>query len=40
MSLTAAKFNPLIFSVSGFALSCATNVTIVIILYEFRLLPH
>jgi hypothetical protein len=37
--MTAAKFNPLIFSVSGFALSNAANISIFMILYGFCLLP-
>jgi hypothetical protein len=38
-SLTTAKFKPLIFSVSGFALSYTVNVFILMILYDFCLLP-
>jgi hypothetical protein len=37
--LTAPKFKPLIFPVSGFALSNVTNIYIFIILYDFCLLP-
>jgi hypothetical protein len=39
VSLTAAKFKHLIFSMSVFALSYATNMFIHIILYDFWLLP-
>jgi hypothetical protein len=39
VSLTAAKFEPLIFSVSRFALSCAANMLILMILFDFCLLP-
>jgi hypothetical protein len=35
--LTAAKFKPLIFSLSGLALSCAVNTFILMILYDFGL---
>jgi hypothetical protein len=38
-SLTTAKFNPLIFSTSGFALSYTTNMFILMILYDFCLFP-
>jgi hypothetical protein len=38
VSLTAAKFQPLIFSVSGLALSYPTNI-VVMILYVLCLLP-
>jgi hypothetical protein len=37
--MTAAKFKPLIFSVSGFALSNAANSSIFMILDGFYLLP-
>jgi hypothetical protein len=33
------KFKPLIFSMSGFALSCTANMFILMILYDFCLLP-
>jgi hypothetical protein len=36
---TTAKIKPLIFSVSGFALSYAANMFILMILYDFCLLP-
>jgi hypothetical protein len=39
ISLTAAKFKPCIFSMSGFTLSCASNMFILMILYDFCLLP-
>jgi hypothetical protein len=39
VSLTTAKFKPLIFSMSGFALSCTANMFILMILYDFCLLP-
>jgi hypothetical protein len=39
VSLTTAKFKPLIFSTSGFALSYAVNMFILMILYDFWLLP-
>jgi hypothetical protein len=39
VSLTAAKFNPLIFSLSGFAFSYDANMFILMILYDFCLLP-
>jgi hypothetical protein len=39
VSLTAAKFKPLAFSVSGFALSYDANMVILIILYDLFLLP-
>jgi hypothetical protein len=35
VSLTTAKFKPLIFSMSGFALSYTVNVFILMILYDF-----
>jgi hypothetical protein len=35
VSLTAAKFKPLIFSMSGFALSYAGKMFILMILYDF-----
>jgi hypothetical protein len=38
-SLTTAKFKPLMFSVSGFALPYDSNVFILMILYDFCLLP-
>jgi hypothetical protein len=38
VSLTAAKFKPLIFSVSGLALSYAANMFVLMILYDFCLL--
>jgi hypothetical protein len=37
VSLTTAKFKPLTFSVSGFALSYAANIFSIIILYDFCL---
>jgi hypothetical protein len=37
--LTAAKFKPLVFSVTGFALSNCANVFIIMILYHLCLLP-
>jgi hypothetical protein len=37
--LTAAKFKPLVFSVTGFAFSNGTNVFIIMILYHLCLLP-
>jgi hypothetical protein len=37
--ITAAKFKPLIFSVSGFALSNVANIFIFMILDDFCLLP-
>jgi hypothetical protein len=37
--LTAAKFKPHIFPMSGFALSYAANIFILMILYDFCLLP-
>jgi hypothetical protein len=39
VSLTAAKFKPLIFSVSGFVLPCAANIVILMILYDLCMLP-
>jgi hypothetical protein len=39
VSLTAAKFKPFIFSVSGFALSYAANIFVLMILYDLCLLP-
>jgi hypothetical protein len=39
VGLTAAKFKPLIFSVSGFALSYTANMFILVVLYDFCLLP-
>jgi hypothetical protein len=39
VSLTTAKFKPLIFSVSGFAVSYTANTFILMILYDFCLLP-
>lgn len=39
VSQTAAKIKPLIFSLSGFALSYDSNICIFIILYTFRLVP-
>jgi hypothetical protein len=39
VSLTAAKFNPITFSVSGFALSNIANICIFMILYGFCLVP-
>jgi hypothetical protein len=38
VSLTAAKFKLLIFTVSGFALFCSANMFILIIVYDFCLL--
>jgi hypothetical protein len=38
VSSTAAKFKPLIFSVSGFALAYTVNMFILMILYDFCLL--
>jgi hypothetical protein len=38
--LTTAKFKPLIFSESGFALSYTTNMFILMILYDFWLSLH
>jgi hypothetical protein len=37
--MTASKFKPLIFSVSGFALSNIANIFILMILDDFCLLP-
>jgi hypothetical protein len=37
VSLTTAEFKPLIFSVSGFALTYTTNMFILMILYDFCL---
>jgi hypothetical protein len=37
--LMTAKFKPLIFSMSGFALSCTMNTFILMTLYDFCLLP-
>jgi hypothetical protein len=39
VSLTAAKFNPLIFLMYSFAFSYAANMSILMILYDFCLLP-
>jgi hypothetical protein len=39
VSLTIAKFKPLIFSMSGFALSYTANMFILMILYDFCLSP-
>jgi hypothetical protein len=39
ISLTTSKFKPFIFSTSGFTLSYAANVFILMILYDFCLLP-
>jgi hypothetical protein len=39
VSLTTAKFKPLIFSMSGFALFYTENMFIFMILYDFCLLP-
>jgi hypothetical protein len=39
LSLTTAKFKLLEFSISGFALSFAANMFILMILYDFCLLP-
>jgi hypothetical protein len=39
LSLTTAKFVPLIFSMSGFTLSYTANMFILLILYDFCLLP-
>jgi hypothetical protein len=39
LCLTAARFKPLIFPVSGFALSNVANIWIFVILYDFNLLP-
>jgi hypothetical protein len=39
VSLTGAKFKPIIFSVFGFALSYTMNMFILMILYDFSLLP-
>jgi hypothetical protein len=38
VSLTTAKFKPLIFPMSGFALSYTMNMFILMILYDFCLL--
>jgi hypothetical protein len=38
VGLTAAKFKPLIFSMSGFTLSYTVNMFILMILYDFSLL--
>jgi hypothetical protein len=38
VSLTTSKFNPLIFLMSGFALSCAADLAILMILYDFCLI--
>jgi hypothetical protein len=38
-SLTATQFKPLIFSMSGFVLSYTANKFILMILYDFCLLP-
>jgi hypothetical protein len=40
VSLTAVKFKPLVISMSGFAYFYAVNVFILIILYDFCLLPQ
>jgi hypothetical protein len=40
VSLTASKFKPLVFSLSGFALSYTANIFIHMILYDFCLLPY
>jgi hypothetical protein len=37
--MTAAKFKPFVFPVSGFALSNIANIFILMILYDFCLLP-
>jgi hypothetical protein len=39
ISFTTAKFKPLLFSMSAFALSYAANMFILVILYDFCLLP-
>jgi hypothetical protein len=39
VSLTTDKFKPLIFSMSGFTLSYTANVFVLMILYDFSLLP-
>jgi hypothetical protein len=39
ISLAAAKFKPLICSVSGFALSYVANMFILMVLYDFCFLP-
>jgi hypothetical protein len=39
LSLTTAKFKPLIFSMSGFVLSYPANMFILMILHDFCLLP-
>jgi hypothetical protein len=39
VSLTTAKFKPLIFSMAGFALAYTTNMFILTILYDFCLSP-
>jgi hypothetical protein len=39
VSFTAAKFKPLIFSVSGFALPYAENMFILMIWYDLYLFP-
>jgi hypothetical protein len=39
VSLTAAKFKPLIFSMPGFTLSYAGNILILMIFHDFWLLP-
>jgi hypothetical protein len=38
-NLTVAKFKPLIFSICGFALSYTANMFILMIVYDFCLLP-
>jgi hypothetical protein len=39
VSLSTAKFKPLIFSVYGFALFCTAVMCVLMILYDFSLLP-
>jgi hypothetical protein len=39
VGLTTAKFNPLIFSMSGFLFSYTANMFILMILYDFSLIP-
>jgi hypothetical protein len=39
LSLTITKFKPFIFSITGFALSYTTNIFILMILYDFSVLP-
>jgi hypothetical protein len=39
VNMTAAKFKPLVFPVLGFALSNIANIFVLMILYDFCLLP-